>query len=29
MILEQKDRVNQALDDLFAAAAAGRNSQVS
>jgi pimeloyl-ACP methyl ester carboxylesterase len=29
VILEQKDRVNSALDDLFAAAAEGRASQVS
>ena len=29
VILEQNDRVNAALDELFAAAAAGRASQVS
>ena len=29
VILEQKDRVNTALEELFAAAAAGRTSRVS
>ena len=29
MILEQKDRVNTALEELFAAAAAARTSRVS